>query len=151
MKISASIYSDKKTEDIQVTIDNLNNSHVDMIHVDCNDDLNVFFDIEKIQNSSHIPIDLHIITSDARRFYPALEKFEIEYVTFQYEDLENKKLDIPKEFTGQLGLSITSNKCISVFEDYKDAYIEDLGSTNGTKVNEKNSLISTELPMPKYS
>ena len=122
MKISASIYSDKKTEDIQDTIDNLNNSHVDMIHVDCNDDLNVFFDIEKIQNSSHIPIDLHIITSDARRFYPALEKFDIEYVTFQYEDLVDKKLEIPKEFTGQLGLSITSNTDISVFEDYKDDF-----------------------------
>jgi pentose-5-phosphate-3-epimerase len=61
MKISASIYSDKKTEKIQDTITNLNSSHVDMIHVDCNDDLNVFVDIEIIQNNSHIPIDLHII------------------------------------------------------------------------------------------
>ena len=122
MKISASIYSDKKTETIQETISNLNASHVDMIHVDCNDDLNVFFDIETIQNNSHIPIDLHIITADAKRFYPALEKFDIEYVTFQYEDLTDKKLEIPKEFTGQLGLSITSNTDIEVFEDYKDEF-----------------------------
>ena len=93
-----------------------------MIHVDCKDDLNVFADIETIQQNSLIPIDLHIITSDAKRFYPALETFDIEYVTFQYEDLENKTLDIPKEFTGKLGLAITSNTPIDVFEDYKNDF-----------------------------
>ena len=118
MKISASIYSDKESEDILKTIEDLNNSHVDMIHVDCNDDLNVFVDIEKIQNRSHIPVDLHIITSHPERFYPALETFSIEYVTFQYEDLEKKELNIPKEFTGQLGLAITSNTSIDVFDQY---------------------------------
>jgi ribulose-phosphate 3-epimerase len=122
MKISASIYSDKKNENLADTIQNLNDSHVDMIHVDCNDDLNVFTDIETIQQSSHIPIDLHIITSDARRFIPALTSFDIEYVTFQYEDLEDKKLDIPKEFTGQLGLAITSETEIDVFDQYADEF-----------------------------
>ena len=122
MKISASIYSDKGSDAIETTISNLNDSHVDMIHVDCNDDLNVFVDIEKIQRNSHIPIDLHIITSDAKRFYPALETFDIEYVTFQYEDLTNKKLEIPKEFTGQLGLAITSETSIDVFEDYQEDF-----------------------------
>lgn len=121
MKISASIYSDKNN-DLLSTIKDLNDSHVDYIHVDCNDDLNVFKDIDVIQNNSHIPIDLHIITSKAERFYPALEQFDIEYVTFQYEDLIDKKLNIPKEFSGQLGLAITSNTDISVFEDYKEDF-----------------------------
>jgi ribulose-phosphate 3-epimerase len=121
MKISASIYSDKEN-DIQKTIQDLNDSQVDMIHVDCRDDLNVFADIEKIQASSHIPIDLHIITENAERFYPALETFDIEFVTFQFEDLKNKELNVPKEFSGQLGLSITSNTDISVFEDYKEDF-----------------------------
>ena len=121
MKISASIYSDKN-KDILDTIKDLNDSHVDYIHVDCNDNLNVFADIETIQRNSHIPIDLHIITADAGRFYPALEKFDIDFVTFQYEDLTNKKLQIPKEFTGQLGLAITTNTDISVFEDYKEDF-----------------------------
>lgn len=121
MKISASIYSDKNKE-ILDTIKDLNDSHVDYIHVDCNDNLNVFADIETIQRNSHIPIDLHIITSDARRFYPALEKFDIDFVTFQYEDLADKKLQIPKEFAGQLGLAITTNTEISVFENYKDDF-----------------------------
>ena len=118
MKISASIYSDKESDDILKTIQSLNDSHVDMIHVDCNDDLNVFVDIEKIQNNSRIPIDLHIITAYPDRFYPALETFDIEYVTFQYEDLVDKKLNIPKEFTGQLGLAITSETSIKVFDQY---------------------------------
>lgn len=121
MKISASIYSDKKN-DIATTITALNESHVDLIHVDCNDDLNVFADIETIQQNSDIPIDLHIITDKAERFYPALESFDIEYVTFQYEDLTDKNLNIPKEFTGQLGLSITTNTPISVFDQYADEF-----------------------------
>lgn len=121
MKISASIYSDKNN-DLLSTIKDLNDSHVDYIHVDCNDDLNVFADIEVIQRNSHIPIDLHIITENAERFYPALETFDIDFVTFQYEDLKDKKLNIPKEFTGQLGLAITTHTEVSVFENYKDEF-----------------------------
>ena len=121
MKISASIYSDKQN-DLLNTIQNLNESHVDYIHVDCNDDLNVFADIELIEQHSHIPIDLHIITQDASRFYGALQKFDLDFVTFQYEDLKDKKLNIPKEYTGQLGLAITTNTSVKVFEDYKDDF-----------------------------
>jgi ribulose-phosphate 3-epimerase len=100
----------------------LDANNVDMIHVDCKDDLNVFADIEIMQQNTQIPLDLHIITNDPKRFYPALETFDIEYVTFQYEDLDDKKLNIPKEFTGKLGLSITSNTPIDVFEDYKEDF-----------------------------
>ncbi len=121
MKISASIYSDKEN-DILDTIEALNESHVDLIHVDCNDDLSVFADIEIIQQYSHIPIDLHIITPSADRYYPALAKFDIDYVTFQYEDLIDKNLKIPEEFSGQLGLAITSNTPIEVFDSYADEF-----------------------------
>lgn len=121
MKISASIYSDKGNDILQ-TIKDLNESMVDYIHVDCNDDLNVFADIQTIQQNSHIPIDLHIITEDAKRFYPALIEFDIEYVTFQYEDLKDKKLEIPKEFSGQLGLAVTTDTPVTVFENYKEDF-----------------------------
>ncbi len=104
------------------TIGNLNDNHVDLIHVDCKDDLNVFADIETIQANSNIPIDLHIITERPERFYPALENFDIEYVTFQYEDLIDKKISVPKTFSGKLGLSITSDTDIAVFEDYVDDF-----------------------------
>jgi len=121
MKISASIYSDKDRP-IEETIAALNESHVDMIHVDCNDNLTVFADIEQIQRSSDIPVDLHIITAFPERFYPALSQFDIEFVTFQYEDLNGKKLDIPTEFSGQLGLAITTETPIDVFDDYVDDF-----------------------------
>ena len=121
MKISASIYSDKKNN-VFTTVRNLDANNVDMIHVDCKDDLNVFADIEIMQQNTNIPLDLHIITTKPERFYPALETFDIEYVTFQYEDLEEKTLNIPKEFTGKLGLAITSNTPIDVFENYKDDF-----------------------------
>ena len=39
-----------------------------------------------------------------------------------YEDLKDKTLNIPKEFTGKLGLALTSNTPITVFEDYKDDF-----------------------------
>ncbi len=121
MKISASIYSDKNN-DLRTTIDNLNKNNVDMIHVDCKDDLNVFADIEIIQKNSNIPIDLHIITSNPERFYPALETFDIEYVTFQYEDLLDKNIKVPLTFSGKLGLSITSDTDVSVFDNYVDNF-----------------------------
>ncbi|MGV6862128.1 MAG: CBS domain-containing protein [Putridiphycobacter sp.] len=121
MKISASIYSDKDNN-VLTTVKNLDNNNVDMIHVDCKDNLNVFADIEIMQQNTNIPIDLHIITNKPERFYPALETFDIEYVTFQYEDLDDKTLNIPKEFGGKLGLAITSNTPIDVFEAYKDDF-----------------------------
>jgi pentose-5-phosphate-3-epimerase/predicted transcriptional regulator len=119
MKISASIYSDKDNT-LASTIKALNDSHVDLIHVDCNDELGVFKDIEVMIEKSTIPIDLHIITSDATKYYPYLIQLDIDYVTFQYEDLIDKNFEIPAEFQGQIGLAITSNTPISVFEDYKD-------------------------------
>lgn len=121
MKISASIYSDKNNP-ISETITALNDSHVDMIHVDCNDDLNVFLDIQTIHENSDIPIDLHIITSTPERFYSALAAFDLDFVTFQYEDLNGKKLEIPTEFSGQLGLAITTETPITVFDDYVDEF-----------------------------
>ena len=69
MKVSASIYSDKEN-DILTTIQNLNDNNVDIIHVDCKDDLSVFEDIKTIKKHSSIPIDLHIITDKPEKFYP---------------------------------------------------------------------------------
>ncbi len=121
MKISASIYSDKGNDLIE-TITALNDSHVDMIHVDCNDNLAVFKDIAVMQEHSHIPIDLHIITPSAKRYYDLLAKFDLDFVTFQYEDLQDKKLKIPTKFSGQLGLAITTNTPITVFDEYADEF-----------------------------
>lgn len=102
MKISASIYSDKKRE-LSAVIDDLVSHQVDLLHVDCNDDLAVFDDIKAIRELCDLPIDLHIITEDPSKYYRLLEENPVEYLTFQYENLK-EKLEIPEEVTGKKGL-----------------------------------------------
>jgi ribulose-phosphate 3-epimerase len=56
VKISASIYSDKKRS-LREVIQDLENHQVDLLHVDCNDDPRVFDDIAQIRKWCSIPID----------------------------------------------------------------------------------------------
>ena len=48
MKISASIYSDKKRP-LNAVINDLVDHQIEVLHVDCNDDLSVFDDIKNIR------------------------------------------------------------------------------------------------------
>lgn len=118
MKISASIYSDKK-RDLETVISDLENHNVDLLHVDCNDDLSVFEDIAKIRQWTSIPIDLHIITDNPEKYFPLLEQHPVEYITFQYENL-TQKLEIPETITGKKGLAIITPTNVSVFDEYAD-------------------------------
>ncbi|MFK8046379.1 MAG: CBS domain-containing protein [Crocinitomicaceae bacterium] len=121
MKVSASIYSDKVNQ-LETTIELLNANNIDLIHVDCKDNLAVFDDIVVMKAKSAIPLDLHIITDQADRYYKPMIEHQVDFVTFQYEDLIDKTLDVPNEFTGKLGLSITSNTPIDVFEPYANRF-----------------------------
>ena len=98
MKISASIYSDKKRPLAEV-IEDLVEHQVDMFHVDCNDDPAVFEDIKYIKSVSNIPVDLHIITETPEKYYNLLRETPVEYVTFQFEDLKSE-LNIPSDISG---------------------------------------------------
>ncbi len=120
MKISASIYSNKNQKVID-TIKLLNESNVDFIHVDCNDDTSVFDDIEAMKQNSSIPIDLHIITPTPDKYYDLLIKHQPEFVTFQVEDLK-QELKIPKEYKGLKGIAITTNTSIDIFEKYANEF-----------------------------
>ena len=93
MKISASIYSDA-ARPLQAVIADLVAHQVDLLHIDCNDDLRVFDDIKKIREWCTLPLDLHIITPDPSKFYPYLLENPVEYLTFQVEDLTTE-LQIP--------------------------------------------------------
>ncbi len=121
MKISASIYSDKNNH-LETTIQNLNANHVDLIHIDCKDNIAVFDDIAIMKAQSSVPLDLHIITDSPDKFFQGIIKHNVDYVTFQYEDLQDKKIDIPKDFNGKVGLSITTETPISVFEQYTEYF-----------------------------
>lgn len=118
MRISGSIYSDKERE-LKETILDLEAHQVELLHVDCNDDVAVFDDIAKIRTWCDMPIDLHIITSTPEKYFDLLREHPVEYITFQYEPL-TEPLVIPEDITGKKGLGIITPTPISVFDDYAD-------------------------------
>lgn len=118
MKISASIYSDKSRA-IQEVIKDLHEHGVDLFHVDCNDDLSVFDDIKIIREISDIPIDLHIITAEPKKYYDLLRANPVEFITFQYENLQGA-ISIPSDITGFKGLAIITPTPVSVFDAYSN-------------------------------
>ncbi len=118
MKISASIYSDK-VRPLQEVIADLVAHQVDLLHVDCNDDLNVFTDIQKIREWCTLPIDLHIITNEPEKYWDLLRKHPVEYLTFQFEDIKTP-LEIPSDITGRKGLAVITPTPISVFDNYQN-------------------------------
>jgi len=119
MKISASIYS--TTADLKKVVCDLDNHRIDMFHVDCNDDTNVFDDIKNIRKWSKTPIDLHIISKTPEKYFPLLEKNPCDFITFQHEDLIGK-LEIPSYIKGKLGLAITAASEIDAFEQYAERF-----------------------------
>ena len=120
MKISASVYS-SKSQSLPEIIKDLDIHGADLFHIDCNDDLSVFDDIAEIKQLSKTPVDLHIISSQPEKFYSKAAELNVDYITFQYENLE-EKLSIPSDITAKLGLAITSDTDISVFEEYAEQF-----------------------------
>ena len=118
MKISASIYSDKKRP-LEEVIRDLEAHQVDMLHVDCNDDISVFDDIASIRSWCSLPIDLHIITKQPEKYFDLLRKHPVDYITFQYEDLTST-LEIPSDIPGKKGLAVITPTSIEVFDAYSD-------------------------------
>lgn len=116
MKISASIYSDKKRP-LEEVIKDLEAHQVDLLHVDCNDDVSVFQDIKKIRTWTNIPIDLHIITKSPSKYMQLLEENPVEYVTFQFEALE-EDINFPATITAKKGIAIITPTDVSVFDNY---------------------------------
>ena len=120
MKISASVYS-SKSQSLPEIIKDLDVHGADLFHIDCNDDLSVFDDIAEIKQLSKTPVDLHIISSEPEKFFTKIEGLNVDYVTFQFENLQDE-LIIPDNISAKLGLAITSNTDISVFEHYAEKF-----------------------------
>jgi ribulose-phosphate 3-epimerase len=120
LKISASIYSDKRG-DLKNTIAQLDEHGIDMLHVDCNDDMNVMHDMQRIRTWTNKPMDLHIISEQPEKYYDAIRELKVEYTTFQYEQL-NENFKIPDDYSGKLGMAITSHTPIEIFDEFKDAF-----------------------------
>ena len=118
MKISASIYSDKNRP-LDEVIKDLDAHQVDLFHVDCNDNFEVFKDIATIRTVSKTPIDLHIITDRPEAYFDLLIAHPVEYLTFQFENL-NAPLQLPKTITGKKGIAITTQTPVDVFQGFSN-------------------------------
>lgn len=117
MKISASIYS-AKASSLPTLLKELDDHAVNLFHVDCNDDVNVFTDVEQIKTLSNTPIDLHIISATPERYFELIEKARPSQVSFQYENF-TQAIAFPSNRNYKIGLAITSATSIDVFEAYQ--------------------------------
>lgn len=118
MKISASIYSSKERQ-LEALVTELEACGVDFVHVDCNDDLGVEDAIARVRAISQLPIDLHIISEAPEKFYPMIEKYQVEFVTLQYEDLKGREIDLPN-LGCKWGLAIMTQTPNQVFESFAE-------------------------------
>ena len=116
--MSASIYAYEGSRSILDVVKSLDQLYIDSFHIDCKDDISVFDDIAKIREISKTPIDLHIITSNPSRYFEKIEQFKIEYVQFQYENLDVKHIDLPKIEGTKWGLALQSDTPMDVFDSF---------------------------------
>lgn len=119
MKISASIYSTKGRE-LREMAHVLNHSGVDWVHVDCLDDLGVEEVIAMIRELTNLPVDLHIISDQPEKFFPMIERYKVDFVTLQYEDLQGRIPTFP-DLGCEWGLAITTETSHAVFADFQEA------------------------------
>ncbi len=127
MKISASLYSNQ-SKNIAQKMEELLQYNLDMVHIDCNDDIDVFDDIAYINANASMPIDLHIISDQLDKFVPLIKKNKIAYVCFQYENIS--ELDIEKwlhnsglaSTTVQLGLAFVNTTDLEKFAPLKHCF-----------------------------
>ncbi|WKN31827.1 CBS domain-containing protein [Porifericola rhodea] len=120
MKISASLYSNK-AKSLEQLVKELDALNIDSFHIDCNDNPAVFDDIAQIRKISNTPIDLHIISSEPEKYLDQIVQHDIEYVQFQYEDMEGRNFTLPNNGT-QYGLAVVSDTPLEVFEQFQDQY-----------------------------
>ena len=120
MKISASLYSnkDKSLEELVSELDALK---IDSFHIDCNDNPAVFDDIARIRQLSRTPIDLHIISPRPEKYLQQIVDYQVEYVQFQYEDMQGRQIILPDNGT-TYGLAVVSDTPLEVFEPYRESF-----------------------------
>ncbi|MFT7153544.1 MAG: pentose-5-phosphate-3-epimerase [Bacteroidia bacterium] len=119
MRISASIYANGE-KDILETVKELEAHHADMLHIDCKNDFSVFDDLARVKKETSLPLDLHLITSKPMDFASVLESTPVDFLTIQYEDLNGSR-ELPTAGFNKLGLALTSNTPLDVFEEFAES------------------------------
>lgn len=121
-EISASFLSN---EDMFKTIDKLNNSTCDYIHIDIMDGKFVqnkyitLNELIKILPKIKKKIDMHLMVNDPTKYIKASALYDISYITIHYEikDFE-KYLNMVKDLGFRVGLSIKPNTKIEEIIPY---------------------------------
>ena len=119
MKISASLYSSKE-KNLEDLVHDLDLHYIDKFHIDCNDDPAVFDDISRIREISSTPIDLHIISEHPEKYFENIQKYQIEYVQIQFENL-NHFVEIPQYENTEFGIAILSETSVALLKPYRES------------------------------
>lgn len=102
------------------------------MHIDCNDELEVFSDLTEVRKVSQKPLDVHIISDRPHVFFEEIEKIKPEFVCFQYENLPSG-FQFPEIEGVSFGLAVKTNTSIDVFADFADScdYLLVMATTPG--------------------
>lgn len=123
IKISTSILSSKNRIE---SINKLNNTSCDYLHIDVMDNLfvpNYQFPIEEINSikkHSKLPLDIHLMTNDPETYIDNINKDNIEYITIHLEinkDI-NKIINKIKSHGIKVGISLKPNTNIDEIDKY---------------------------------
>lgn len=114
IKISASILSSKNRID---SIQKLNNTNADYLHIDTMDGLFVpnkqmpIEEIIQLEKYSKVPLDIHLMVENPEQYLSYLSNKNIEYITFHIEINKNinNLINKIKSLGYKVGLSIKPN------------------------------------------
>jgi len=120
VKISASLYSSNH-QDLPSLVHELEALNLDFFHIDCfdEDEHKVEKDIAAIQNISKIPIDLHVISHRSNCFFDLAEKWQVNQLTLQFENLK-EDFEIPSNLSFKFGLALVNDTDLEVLNKYKN-------------------------------
>lgn len=112
MKVSTSILSVK--ENLKMSIDKLNNTNTDYIHLDIMDGIFVenktwtVDDIKELLIDNTKPLDIHLMVSDVKKYINDFSTLKPKYITFHYEAVEDidEIIDYIKNLGIKVGLAI---------------------------------------------
>lgn len=118
MYISASIFSNN-SKSIDTLLEELALFEIDYLHIDCNDDVQVFEEVKRIQAKTTTPLDIHIIAAQPDKYYSYINAVKPHQVCFQIENCLDKidfaQLDAPSK-----GIAICSGTDMGVLAAYEN-------------------------------
>ena len=124
MKVSVSILSSElNAQDI---VKKLDNSSADYIHVDIMDGKFVenktwtFSEIKKITSYSHLPLDVHLMVKDPKKYIEDYALLNTNDIIFHYEAVKDidEMIDYIKDYGLRVGVSINPDTDVSVLFPY---------------------------------